>query len=359
MSKPKRAIRWHPSVLAAGCLLLLAAGLLIFIGVSPGLEGGNGNDSDAPARPVLRKVRIVLNEYPNAGHAFLFAAEAKGYLREQGFVLEPIVAGPADDPLHMVDEGKADLALASQPDVLLARNEGRAVVSIAAIVPKPLVYLMVERDSPIHQPAHLDGKVVAISGSPVHEAMLETILDSVKGEKPEVTLVNAANRFAGVMREGEADALLGPTILEGRRRLEQNGIDVRLIEPMLYGVPSYYEIVLVASERDLAEERESVERIWTALARGFDYVAEEPEEAAKLLSGAGVFDGSPAWTVSLETLQRQLPFMRSGGAAFGSQDKQAWKETEKWLTRLDLIDGSLDADDAFIPIGDIGENPPE
>lgn len=344
----KGGIRWIGPIVAGVCLLAVLIFMLIGLG-----DTGAGGDEHGPdatgGNPGLQKVRIVLTSYPHAGHAFLFAAEAKGYLREQGRILEPVVAGTADVALRMVDEGKADLALVSQPDVLLARNEGRRVVSIAAIVREPLVYMMVPRDSPIHHPAHLAGKTVAmLSGSPVHDAVLTTMLDSVRGSKPEVSIAALDGRPADLLRDGRADALLGPTILDGRRSLAAAGVEVRVIEPMLYGVPPYYETVLVAGEQAVEEEQETVAGIWTALVQGYEYVAEQPEEAVTLLLRAGVFDGNPEWSVFLDSLRLQLPFMRTGADPFGSQDKQAWKDTEKWLTDLDLLDFTLDADDAFV-----------
>lgn len=350
MGNGKRDGRWNKPVLIGIILLLMAGALLSVIGFSDGFEDGGNDKAASTAAPGLRKVRIVLDGYPNASHAFLFAAEAKGYLREAGFLLEPVIAGPDEDPLALVDEGKADLALASTPEVLLARKDGRAVVSIAAIVQRPLVYLMVPKDSPIHRPDHLDGKTVAWSGSPVHEAMLQTMLDGASHGKPEVTLVKAEGRYADMVFGGRADALIGPTILDGLERLEWGGRQFRVIEPMLYGVPRYYETVLAAGERALAEDRDRYAGIWSALARGFEYASGDPEGAAKLLSDAGVFDGNPSWAVSLESLTRQLPFMQPADAPFGSQDKEVWKETEKWLANRGLIGHALFMDDAYVDL---------
>lgn len=348
MGNGKRDDRRNGPVLIGIILLLMAGAFVSVIGFSDGYEEDGHDAADNTAAPGFRKVRIVLDGYPNASHAFLFAAEAKGYLREAGFLLEPVVAGPNDDPLAMVDAGKADLALASQPEVLLARGDGRMVVSVAAIVQRPLVYLMVPKDSPIHRPDHLDGKTVAWSGSPVHEAMLETMLEGASDGKPQVTLVKAEGRYADMVFGGRADALIGPTILDGMQRLERGGRQFRTIEPMLYGVPRYYETVLAAGERALAENPDLYARIWSALARGFEYASGDPEGAAKLLSDAGVFDGNPPWTVSLESLTRQLPFMQPADAPFGSQDKEVWKETEKWLVNRGLIGHAPFTGDAYV-----------
>jgi len=337
------------ALVLAGCgALLLAAWVLLIRPAGDAPDDLGATPDRTPATPA--KIRIALDEYPNAWHAFIFAAEEMGFLREQGVALEPVVAGAGRDPLRMLDEGKADLALASQPDVLLARNEGRPVVSVAAIVPRPLVYLMVPKDSPIHAPAHLAGRTVALSGSPVHEAMLGTMLDSVPGGRPAAEMVTAEVPVAGMLLDGRADALLGPDIVDGKERLEQAGLELRLIEPMLYGVPFYYEKVLAAEERALAENRDLFGRVWTALARGFEYVEQHPAEAARRLAGAGVFDGNPSWTVSLEQLDERLPFMRADAGPFGVQDGKAWKETEKWLAGRALIDPSLNADDAFLDL---------
>lgn len=338
-------------LIAAGIFLLAVLVFKLAGWQDAGGAGERRGDGERSGLSGLHKLRVVLTAYPHAEHAFLFAAEAKGFLREQGRSLEPVVAESAAEALRMVDEGEAELALVSQPDVLLARNEGRKVVAIAAVVREPLVYLMVPQDSPIHHPAHLAGKTVALfSGSPVHEAMLESMLDSVRGEKSGVTRVALDDRPAGMLRGGRADALLGPSILAGKQALEAEGVAVRVIEPMLYGVPRYYETVLVAREQNVETELESLARIWGAFAQGHAFVAENPDEAAALLLRAGVFDDKPGRSLTRESLRMPLPFMRTGAEPFGSQDRQRWKDTEKWLTDLDLIDFMLDADDAFVDL---------
>lgn len=349
--KGKGAIRWIGLFVAAICLLAVLIGKLAGWG-DAGVDGvGHGKGEPSGGTSGLHKIRIVLTAYPHAGHAFLFAAEANGFLHAQGFVLEPVVAESAAEALRMVDEGEADLALVSQPDVLLARNAGRAVVSIAAIVREPLVYLIVPQDSPIHHPAHLAGKTVALSSdSPIHEAMLATMLDSVRGDKPEVSRVTLDDRPAAMLLAGRADALLGPSILAGKQAIEAENMAVRVIEPMLYGVPHYYETVLAAGEHSVESDHETLGRIWAALVQGYEFVAENPDEAATLLLQAGVFDDKPGRSLTRESLRMPLPFMRTGSEPFGSQDRQVWKETEKWLTDLDMIDFMLDADDAFVDL---------
>src|SRR5690242_18817234 len=81
----------------------------------------------------LEKVSLMLDWYPNAVHSFLFAAEEKGYFKEQGLDVDIQMPADTNDPLKLVAANQVDMALSYQPQVLVARSEDIPVQSFAAI----------------------------------------------------------------------------------------------------------------------------------------------------------------------------------------------------------------------------------
>ena len=86
-------------------------------------EGG----ARAPARRGGRAepFRLVLDYFPNADHAGIYAAQDAGEYERAG--LDVRIQPPPDPsaPLKLLQAGRADLAISYEPELLLAREQGR------------------------------------------------------------------------------------------------------------------------------------------------------------------------------------------------------------------------------------------
>ena len=79
--------------------------------------------------------------------------------------------------LKVLLEGRADLAISYEPELLLARAKGAKLVSIGALVQMPLTSIVSIGDKAIREPGDLEGAKVGTSGIPYQDAYLKTIVD--------------------------------------------------------------------------------------------------------------------------------------------------------------------------------------
>src|SRR5690554_4229684 len=233
----------------------------------------------ARENPIVTKVSLMLDRYPNAMHAFIYTAIANGYFREQGIELEIKQPGEPNEGVTLVGLDIIDLTLTSQPQVLIARANEIPVVSIAAIVRHPLNYLMVPKTSAIQTPKNLLNRKIGYPGDGVSLAILKTMIRTDEGDPDQVFLINVKRDFVQSITSHRVDAIIGGNINEDRILLANRMQPVRTIEPMLYGVPEYYELVLAASERMVDQKSELLKTIWTILERGQQDVLDNPEQA--------------------------------------------------------------------------------
>ena len=99
---------------------------------------------DRPRRGSGRpsRSRSMLDYFPNADHAGIYAAQASGEYERAGLDVKIVAPPDPAAPLKLLQAGRADLAISYEPEVLLARDQGADVVAVGALVQKPLTSLM-------------------------------------------------------------------------------------------------------------------------------------------------------------------------------------------------------------------------
>ena len=161
-------------------------------------------------------MRLVLDYFPNADHAGLYAAQAAGEFERAGLDVE--IKAPPDPaaPLKLLQAGRADLVLSYEPELLLARDKGADdLVAVGALVQKPLTSLMALPGSGIRGARDLAGKRVGTAGIAYQSAYLKTILEKAGVDPGSVKETNVGFDFSR------------PLIAEPRRRHARRLLELR------------------------------------------------------------------------------------------------------------------------------------
>ena len=102
------------------------------------VAAGCGEKQDVLEPSGSKHIDLMLDYFPNADHAGIYAAQAGGDFKEAG--LDVAIRTPSDPaaPIKQVAAGRVDLAISYEPEVLRARDQGLKVVSVGALVQTPL-----------------------------------------------------------------------------------------------------------------------------------------------------------------------------------------------------------------------------
>jgi putative hydroxymethylpyrimidine transport system substrate-binding protein len=301
---------------------------------------------------------LTLDFYPNPDHAGIYMAEKLGYFREAGLEVE--IETPSDPaaPVKQVAAGRSDLAISYQPEVALAREQGLDVVAVAAIVNRPLTSMIWLKKSGIKGIGGLKGKTIATAGIPYQDKFLETILARVDLTPDDVKVVNVGFGLLPAVAGGSAQAMLG-----GFRNVE--GVDLRLrgLAPTVtpvdqLGVPTYDELVLVASPQRLEQDPDKFRLFLSALARGTEAAVEKPGAATDAITEANP-DLEPKLTAA--EVKATLPLLgaRVGDQPYGYLDPKKWETFAGWMRDNGLIESlprtSELIDNGYLSSGEIPE----
>jgi putative hydroxymethylpyrimidine transport system substrate-binding protein len=309
-------------------LLLCAAAL-----AACGEKQEPGGAASGSAEPL----RVMLDYFPNADHAGIYAAQESGAYAKAG--LDVDITPPPDPsaPLKLLLAGKTDLAISYEPELLLARDKGAQLVAVGALVQKPLTSLMAVGKAGVRTPQDLRGKRVGTSGIPYQSAYLRTILETAGVDPGSVKETNVGFNLVPAMLSGKVDATLGAFWNYEGVDLERRGKDPVIQRMEELGVPTYSELVFVARRRDLDQELGAkVRRFLQATARGHATLKEDPKAGVD-----GLLAADPGLDRELQeaAVKATLPvfFPADADRPFGYQDVAEWQEYADWMLEEDLI----------------------
>ena len=310
--------------------MILACGLLI---MGCGLAEENE----------IREIDVVLDWYPNALHAFMYAAIEKGYYAEEGLKVNIRFPSNSNDAIALVAAGRAEIGLYYQQDVIQVRaRQDVPVKSIGTVVQAPLNIVLSLEEENIMNPNDLVGKTIGYAGTELSEALVRSIMEYAGADYSDVTMVDVGFDLMNSMTTGNVNATIGCLV-------NHEGFSVNWFDLDDYGVPTYYESVFLANDRMIADAPEILAAFLRASARGFADMKADPEAALAILLANQNEENFPlSEEVERKSMAVLLPLMDTEDTPFLSQSDACWQENIDWMRAQELIDGEISVDDVRI-----------
>lgn len=325
--------------------------LLLVVLLLTGCSTSTGN-KEKNDDPELETIDVMLDWYPNAVHAFLYEAEAKGYFRDAGLDVNILYPSNPTDPLTMAAAGKIDFGFYYQEDTIIAKaNEDIPVKVAGVVVHEPLETICSLADKNIKTPADLKGKTIGYTGVQFAETTVAEVLKSAGLTLDDVEFVNVGFDLMSAMTTGNVDATFGCFINHEIPALEEQGFEMNVIRPVYNGVPNYYALMLVTGEEKLAERQDAYTRFLQACQKGFEDMKADPAGALELLMANQDKDNFPLTeSVEQKSFDILLPMMESEDTPFLSQTTEDWQQNIDWLKETGMIDKTFDPSEIMVDL---------
>jgi putative hydroxymethylpyrimidine transport system substrate-binding protein len=311
-----------------------------------------GERKEATSAPGIQRFDLVLDFFPNADHAGIYAAIADGDFRRVGLDVHPQVPSDPAAPLKLLAAGRADLAISYEPELLLARDKGLKLVSVGALVQRPLTSIIAVGTHHITTPAQLEGKKVGTAGIPYQSAYLQTILTQAGVDPKRVKEINVGFNLVPAMLSGRVDATLGGFWNYEGLQLKRKHKHPDVIPVDRAGVPTYDELILVARESDARTHGAKIRRFLQALSQGQLALRRNPALGVRpLLAANKDLDRG----LQLASVKATLPafFPTAAGKPFGYQDPGQWAAYGNWMYAHHLLkrppDAAMALTNEFLP----------
>jgi ABC-type nitrate/sulfonate/bicarbonate transport system substrate-binding protein len=314
---------------------------------SPSLAGGSVSPSASAsaiaspiaspsAPPAIATVRLALDWTPNTDHTGFFVARAKGWYRDAAIDFQLLPYGTLA-PETLLAAHQAECGISFQDSMTFAVALGADVVSVAAILQKTASAIGVLADGPIKRPRDLDGKTYAGFGYPNEDPTLKFVIKADGGAGTFKTATLDAAAYEALYNK-QADFTIPFTAWEGVEA-EQRGIALRYFQFADYGFPEYYQVVLACDRQWLEKDPDAARRFVTATARGFQFAADNADEAAAILvsENPGVFDANPALPKASQAFLDQGGYLVDANGVFGTQTLERWTAYSSFLYDQGLL----------------------
>ncbi len=296
-----------------------------------------GAKQDVTSAASTKPFTVMLDWFPNADHAALYSAIAHEDFRAVGLDVRPVVPSETAEPLKLLAAGKVDMAISYEPELLLARDQGLKLVSVGALVQRPLASIIALPGQHVSKVAELAGKTVGTAGLPYQAAELRTALQSAGVNPASVKEVNVGFNLVPAMLSGKVAATLG-----GYWNYEAIQLTLLHKHPVTIsvnraGVPGYDELVLVVREGEAHTDGQDLRAFLQALTLGEREVRANPPAAAALVVKA---NPSLEPKLQLESIKQTLPAAQPAnpGDPFGWQDPSAWAAFGSWMRSRGLLE---------------------
>jgi putative hydroxymethylpyrimidine transport system substrate-binding protein len=289
------------------------------------------------------KAKLLLDFTPNAVHAGLYLAAARDYASADGVELDVLVPAHPADGVKLLTDHRTDFAILDVHDLALARERGRDLVGVMAIVQRPLASLVAARS--IRSPRDLEGRRAGVTGRPSDDAILRSIVRRAGGDPAKVRRTTVGFGAVRALVTGRVAAATTFSTTGGAVvRAKRPGTRVFRVDAL--GAPRYPELVLTVTRDTLDDRASLVDAVVAALQRGYREALLDPESAITALT-----DEVP--DLDRGQVRRQLdalgPSFQAADGTVGTLDLARLRAWATWEQRFGITRRKPDVFQTFDP----------
>jgi len=316
-----------------GVVVLAIAGLAIYY-------SKNGkSDTELNGK---EKLTVQLQWFDGAQFCGLYVALEKGFFAQENLLVElNAVNSFTSDPIAILLDKNADIAIATADQVLINKDRGKEIKAFGNVFNRSLACFMYKDGKGINSLIDFQGKEIAVYKKFDTENILLALKkkDSLNIKDNDIYQAGAIDAFLN----GEYN-VLGSYLHNEPIDMRLQGVSVSIIDPEDYGIKFYSDTYICRSSKKLGaekiEENNKLQRFIRAANKGWEYTRNNPDEAIKIMFSQAKNLPKTEKRVEKETesLKVLIKYLGAGENNYCSfMDKDRWESMEKNLYDIGRI----------------------
>lgn len=277
------------------------------------------------------QVRLVLDWLPNPNHIPLYVGIHKGFFEDEGI---PLSIQKLQEPCHATSYlllDQCELALAYMPHTIRAFQKGGQIEPVGLLIQEPLNAFIFREEEGIEEPKDLNGKRFGFCTGGKEAVFLNALLKSNQLVSKEQ--VNVACDMVTALATKKVDVLYGAYWNIETEHMRSLGLSTRFFKLSQFGIPTYYELIILAKKETIYVEEAFVRKFKKALQKSIDYSRVHPDEAFALYSlyQPDKSEKTRAW--ELAAWKQTLPVLADQQIL----SQEVWQAFEAWMKAHHLL----------------------
>lgn len=292
----------------------------------------------------IDKVTLQLKWLHQAQFAGFYAAAQRGFYKAEGLDVTILPVGSdlsEKKVIERVDQGAVQFGIVGGDQVLLARENNKAVRAVAVIFQHSPVVFAALKSTGIKNLKDIIGKRMGIEKGQNTESIYRSMMKKAGIDTSEIKEITSSPGL-GVLVGGIIDARMIYLINEGLEAKEKD-YPINIIYPEDYGVQTYAD-TLITSDALIKQNPDLVQRFVRASLKGWSWSVTNPEEAGKL---SQLYNPRLDISHEINMMQMSLPFIYTGGSSIGAMDAKSWNSMENIFFEGGLLKARVPLESVF------------
>lgn len=254
--------------------------VVIFLTTLVGCDKSPSQNAAKPSAESNQKITFAYTYQPQSTLAHV--ATAKGYFKEEGLDVQPLMRSFGKEALQALLENKAEFATVAETPVMFSGLKGDKIFVIANIEASTTNNAVVARKTAgINAPSDLKGKRVGFTAGTTSDFFLDSFLTAnglTRQDIQPVGLTPDEMQEAMVAKKIDAVSTWNYPLTVIAQKLGSEAV-------VFYDRQIYTETFNITAQQDFVKAKpETVKRFLRALVKAEDFVAKNPDEAQAIMA---------------------------------------------------------------------------
>ncbi len=335
--------RFSRALLALGGVLAASA-----------FAAGCGDDDDgASEADGTDEVSVQLDYVIRGNHAPFFVADENGYFEEEGITVSNIQEGTgSSDAMRIVGDGGADFGFGDLPTLATARSQGVPVKALAAVNQhSPLGFCAKADRFQLEEPSDLEGTTLAVHPGQSTDIFTRAFIAANAVDTGTIEERTVEPPYENFLLQDRVDVV--PCYIDAEVPILEQATGGEGSLSIMLGADHGYEALgsgVFTNEELIESDPDLVQRFMNAYLRGLQWVIDNPEEAAQMLTEARpqLAENAELFTAQLQAdIEETFTSEVTEKNGLGYMDPKAWDATVATLEDQDVLEDEVPPADAF------------